>query len=86
MAELDQETTRVIEFFVRDNLSRVVAELFNDDTTLDTFRAWLETEAAGKVAAERRRRICELAAELDLDDDTRLGDIRAQVDRGVEGV
>jgi len=79
MAEIDQETRREIEFFVRDNLSRTVEEIFDDGTTIVSLRAWLETEAADKIAEAKRQRICELADELSLGEDTRLGDIRAQV-------
>ena len=84
MAEIDQETRREIEFFVRDNLSLVVDEIFDDSTTVVSLRAWLETEAADKIAEAKRRQICELADELNLGADTRLGDIRAQVGTEVQ--
>jgi len=86
MAEIDRETRREIEFFVRDNLSRVVEEIFDDGTTIVSLRAWLDMEAADKIAEAKRRQICELADELSLGEDTRLGDIRVQagIDVGSE--
>ena len=84
MAEIDRETRREIEFFVRDNLSLAVNEIFDDGATIVSLRAWLETEAAGKIADTKRRQICELADELNLDADTRLGDIRTQAGAEVD--
>ena len=80
MAELNQEMIRVIEFFVRDNISRVVEQIFDAGNTITTLRSWLETQAAGSVMDEKKRRIAELADELQLADETNLGDIRVEVD------
>jgi len=79
MPGLDTETRRVIEFFVRDNISRVVEQIFNDPGTITTLRSWLEAEATSKIAKDRRRRIVELADDLNLGEETKLGDIREQV-------
>jgi len=79
MADPDKETVRAIEFFVRDNISLVVAELFSDRTDIEQLRLWLQTEAQSAVADAKRRRIVELADALDLEDSTSVGDIRAEV-------
>ena len=77
---MDRNVRRAIEFFVRDNISRVVDEVYRDETTIETVRRWLETEGAGRVVREKKQRITQLALDLGLDDETTLADIRVDRD------